>query len=75
MACCRGDYGLYYRLMAGWVGQGGRGQERVVLGAAELATPAQSRFTLWPFDRQGQAERGGLQMLGRELSGLPQQLL
>ncbi|KAL4449525.1 hypothetical protein ABPG77_007169 [Micractinium sp. CCAP 211/92] len=51
MACCRGDYGLYYRLMAGWIGQGSRGQERVVLGAAELATPAQRRFTLWPFDR------------------------
>lgn len=55
MACCRGDYGLFYRLAAGWVGQGGRGGERVVLGAADLAAPAQRRFTLWPFDRRGPA--------------------
>lgn len=59
MACCRGDYGLYYRLMAGWVGQGSRGGERLTLGATELAAPTQRRFTLWPFDRCGGVQGGG----------------
>ncbi|KAL4443898.1 hypothetical protein ABPG75_011635 [Micractinium tetrahymenae] len=66
MACCRGDYGLYYRLMAGWVGQGGRHAERAVLGAAELAAPVQRRYTLWPFDRP--ESRGNLLALTIRLS-------
>ena len=57
MACCRGDYGLFYRLMAGWLA--GRPGERLTLGRAELAAPAQRRLTLWPFDRWGGRGEGG----------------
>jgi hypothetical protein len=47
MSCCRGDFGLWHRSLAGWV----RGGGRLVLGAAELAEPSERRVVLWPFDR------------------------
>ena len=47
MSCCRGDFGLWHRSLAGWVHGGGR----LVLGAAELAEPSERRVLLWPFDR------------------------
>jgi hypothetical protein len=49
MACCKGDYGLYYRSMAGWL-RGGAA-ERAVLTAADLAAPSTRRLSVWPFDR------------------------
>lgn len=50
MATAKGDYGLFYRAMAGWL-RGGA--ERAVVSRAELAAPSQRRLTLWPFDRWG----------------------
>ena len=47
MACCRSDYSLYDRSMAGWL----HGAERQVINASALATPATLSFDLWPFDR------------------------
>ena len=53
MACCKGDYSLYNRIMAGWV----PAAERVTLGLADLAPagsgqpPVTRRFLLWPYDR------------------------
>ncbi|KAL4855201.1 Calponin y domain-containing protein [Chlorella vulgaris] len=56
MACCKGDYGLYYRSMAGWL-RGGAA-ERAVLTAADLAAPSTRRLSLWAFDRS--ESRGNL---------------
>lgn len=47
MACCKGDYGLYNRLMAGWLA----GPERLVIGQRDLAAASERRLVLWPFDR------------------------
>lgn len=49
MAVGKGDYGLFYRAMSGWL-RGGTA-ERLVLGPADLAAPAARRLVLWPFDR------------------------
>lgn len=57
MACCKGDYGLFYRASAGWL-RGGPA-ERAVLGPAELRAPGQRRLTLWPFDRRARRAAGG----------------
>ena len=54
MACCKSDYSLYHRTMAGWL----RAEERLVLGAPPArpgATPRSATtmdLTLWPFDRR-----------------------
>ena len=57
MAAGKGDYGLYYRTMAGWLSGG----ERAVLTPADLAVPSRRRLVLWPFDRA--ESRGNLMAL------------
>ena len=58
MACCKSDYGLYDRLMAGWLAGAG---ERQVVAAPQLAAPGTRRLQLWPFDRP--ESRGNLMAL------------
>lgn len=50
MACCKSDYGLYHRLMAGWLMHD---SERISLQESDIVSDGSSSFTfnLWPFDR------------------------
>lgn len=66
MACCKGDYGLYYRSMAGWL-RGGAA-ERAVLAAADLAAPSTRRLSIWPLDRWG-ASAGAKATVWRDYAG------
>ena len=47
MAGPHGEYGLYNRIMAGWVG----GSQRRLLTQDDLAQPGSQHLVLWPFDR------------------------
>jgi hypothetical protein len=50
MACCRGDYSLQQRILAGWV----PAAERAHITLADVAVgdqPQEHRFVLWPYDR------------------------
>ncbi|KDD74286.1 hypothetical protein H632_c1430p0, partial [Helicosporidium sp. ATCC 50920] len=48
MACCRSDYSLYYRTMAGWLSA----RERTVVSQKSIAAAqVDERLVLWPFDR------------------------
>ncbi|GAB4822461.1 hypothetical protein N2152v2_009507 [Parachlorella kessleri] len=47
MAGPHGEYGLYNRIMAGWVG----GSQRRLLTQDDLAQPGSQQLMLWPFDR------------------------
>ena len=47
MSCCKSDYNLYHRTIAGWL----RGSKRLVLGPSELSKSGVRRLVLWPFDR------------------------
>lgn len=49
MSCCKGDYGLYHRTLAGWL----RGSGRQLITAQEVqqAEAQERKLVLWPFDR------------------------
>ena len=47
MSCCKGDYGLFHRTLAGWL----KGSGRLVLGGDELRQRGTRRLVVWPFDR------------------------
>jgi hypothetical protein len=47
MSCCKGDYGLFHRTLAGWL----KGSGRLVLGGDELQQRDTRRLVVWPFDR------------------------
>lgn len=56
MACCKGDYSLYNRILSGWV----PASERLTLGLSDMTAPQPGsegsmgnvrRYTLWPYDR------------------------
>lgn len=72
MSCCRSDYGLYHRLMAGWLS--GK-NERFVISASSTSSASASASTssvqrfdavLWPFDRS--ESKGNLMSITIRLS-------
>ena len=47
MSCCKSDFGLFHRAVAGWL----KGSRRVVFGQAELEQASVQKLIVWPFDR------------------------
>lgn len=47
MSCCRSDFGIFHRSVAGWL----KGSARVVISQAELEQPSTKKLIIWPFDR------------------------
>jgi len=47
MSCCKSDYGLFHRTVAGWL----KSSIRTVISQEELVAPSTQKLVLWPFDR------------------------
>ncbi|KAL4549650.1 hypothetical protein Ndes2526B_g04649 [Nannochloris sp. 'desiccata'] len=47
MSCCKSDYGLFHRNVAGWL----KNSIRTVISQEEILAPSTQKLVLWPFDR------------------------
>jgi hypothetical protein len=47
MSCCKSDYGLFHRTVAGWL----KNSIRTVISQEELVAHSTQQLVLWPFDR------------------------
>ena len=56
MSCCKSDYGMFHRTLAGWF----RHSQRHVIGLDEISSPipTQRTYILWPFDRSESRHQG-----------------
>jgi len=67
MACCRGDYNAFFRVMAGWVPSAERYDLNFLTRAGSASKQSLvSNVVLWPFDR-GES-RGKLKVITMRIS-------